>query len=53
MSPHLLPRRQLWIADFTFLFLSVRNLKEVYEQVNLLKLALFKSPSTSARGNRP
>ena len=38
---------------FYFPFLSVRNLKEVYEQVNALIFTLFKSTSTSVRGNRP
>ena len=38
---------------FPFSLISVRNLKEVYEQVNALKFALFKSTSTTARGNRP
>ena len=42
-----------WIIAFTFLFLSVRNLKEVYEQENALKVTLFKSTSTSTSGNWP
>ena len=54
MSPQLLPRRQ-WITGqncFYFLSFSVRNLK-VYEQVNALKITLFKSISTSTRGKWP
>ena len=34
---------QAKINCFSFLFFSVRNLKEVYEQVNALKIPLFKS----------
>ena len=58
MSPELLPRCQ-WIIGrnimycFSFLFLSVRNLTEVYEQVNAPKITLFKSVLTSTRGNWP
>ena len=44
---------QAKIYCFYFLFFSVRNLKEVYEQVNALKITFFESIPTSTRGNWP
>ena len=53
MSPQLLPRRKYIVGQNILLFFSFVFGKEseVYEQVNALKIPLFKSISTSTRGN--